>query len=29
MMNLNMLLKVLYDDCDGNGNKKGVQDFNF
>ncbi len=29
MMNLNMLLKVLYDDCDENGDKKCVRDFNF
>ncbi len=29
MTNLDMLLKVLYDDCDGNGDKKCVQDFDF
>ncbi len=28
-MNLDMLCKVLYDDCDGNGDKKCVWDFNF
>jgi hypothetical protein len=29
MTNLDMLLKVLLDDCDRNGNKKCVQGFNF
>ncbi len=29
MTNLDKLLKVLYDDCDGNGDKKCVRDFNF
>ena len=29
MTNLGMLLKVLYNDCDGNGDKKWVGDFNF
>jgi hypothetical protein len=24
-----MLLKILYDNCDGNGDKKCVRDFNF
>ncbi len=24
-----MLLKILYDNCDGNGDKKFVRDFNF
>ncbi len=29
MTNLDMLFKILYDDCDWNGDKKCVQDFNF
>ncbi len=29
MTNLNMLLKVLYDNCDENGDKKCVRGFNF
>jgi hypothetical protein len=29
MTNLDMLLKVLYNNCDGNGVIKCVQDFNF
>jgi hypothetical protein len=29
MTNLDMLLKVLYNDCDGNGDKKWIRDFNF